>query len=91
MPVDLHVARPFLFNAADGNRYELPIAVLPGMSDAFAADFWVVAHTEAAVLARGGRLFQWREVQQLGAGNLPPYQPAGWFAMMFLEPVPAPQ
>ncbi len=59
MPVDIKVARPFIFNSPAG-RFELGIAVYPGMDDAFAADPWVVAHCEDAVVARGGTLFQFR-------------------------------
>ncbi len=59
MPVDIHVARPFIFNSPAG-RFEFGIAVYPAMDDAFAADPWVAAHLEDAVVARGGTLFQFR-------------------------------
>ncbi len=59
---ELKVARPFRFRGADHVTYEFGIALYDGLSQEFVDDPWVQAHTEAAVLARGGLLFQQRIV-----------------------------
>lgn len=65
MPVDLKIARAFVYHAADGLDYELGICAYPAMDDAFANDWYVQSFTEAAIVAAGRTLFQWRRLLAL--------------------------
>jgi hypothetical protein len=81
----LKVARPFCYSSPDGNVYELGIAVYDNMSDEFCTDWWVNYHTEAAVLARGLLLFQWRDLLGLDP-TTGTYGSIGFRAKIFLDP-----
>jgi hypothetical protein len=88
MPVDLKIARPFVYSAADGVRYEFGCGLYPAMDDAFAADWFVQHHCEAEVIKRGP-LVQQRQLLGLDlAGN---YVPLGHIAPIALDPTINPQ
>jgi hypothetical protein len=91
MPQDLSVGRPFIFHDANGAAWELGVAVYPNMSQEFCDDWWIKYHAEAAVIARGELLIQWRDLLALDPAD-GTYKPIGMKpAPIFLSPAINPE
>ena len=69
MATTIKFARPCIITDATGRKWEVGIGVYPALDKSWTHPI-VQAHTEQAVLARGGWLAQWRWL-----GDAPPSSP----------------